>query len=288
MDSILEILIYTGVFIGGGLAALCGAFVFVWLRKRKRNNADVVPDVPQVDEPDIDIAAEFRGKTADDVAVHRMDIYALANGAEWDDIISAIINGNYSRIPVYDGNVDNIVGILHAKDLLNALLANPSVAECIAHSGLEIQPLLRKPYFVSFNKKLETIYTKMKSGREHMAVVVDEYGGTFGVLTIEDLIEEILGDIYDEHDQDKEEPDIQPLGSNVFIVRGTAPLEQVQEFFKAELPTDEYDTLSGFIVGCLGRIPEEGEHPSFEHEGLVFKIFDAQEKRVLHAFVCVL
>jgi putative hemolysin len=236
---------------------------------------------------EIDISAEFEGRTAEEIAVHRKNIAALPNDAEWDEIIETLVNSQFSRIPVYEGNIDNVVGILHSKDLLNALLANADVVECIKRNGLNLNEMLRKPYFVPFNKKLESIYTKMKNGRVHMAIVVDEYGGTAGLLTNEDLIEEIMGDIYDEYDTDEDaEPNIDLLKDNVYIIKGTTPLEEIAEHFNLELP-DEYDTVSGFIVGQLGRIPEQGEQPSFEYEGLVFKVYETREMRVLYAFVCV-
>ena len=280
----LEIIIVIIAFVLGFVLALLGAFIFVRIRTKKQ-----IELARQAETEEIDLSAEFEGKTADEVIIHRKDVVALPKVADWNDVIDVLVNGKYSRVPVYQGNIDNIVGILHAKDLLNTLLANEAVANCIKNSGLEINPMLRKPYFVPFNKKLESIYTKMKNGREHMAVVVDEYGGTAGVLTIEDLIEEILGDIYDEYDNQSEaEPDISSLGNNAYTVKGTTPLDVVADYFKMELPTDEYGTLSGFIVGQLGRIPADGEHPSFEYSGLVFKIFETHEMRVLHAFIYVL
>jgi putative hemolysin len=189
---------------------------------------------------------------------------------------------------VYEGNIDNIVGVLHAKDLLNALLRNAGVADCVKKGGLNINDMLRKPYFVPFNKRLESMYTKMKSGGVHMAVVVDEYGGTAGLLTMEDLIEEIMGDIYDEYDVAEDvEPDISLVAKNVYAVKGTTPLEDMSEFFEVELP-EEYDTVSGFVVGRLGRIPTGGEQPSFEYGGLAFKVFQTREMRVLYVFVCIL
>jgi len=267
------------------VAALAALATFIFMRKRLKNQQELFE---QIEAEEIDLSVEFEGKTAEDVSIHRKDVIALPKVAEWDEVIDALVKGKYSRIPVYDGNIDNIIGILHSKDLLNTLLANDAVVEYIKNSDLGICPLLRKPYFVPFNKKLESIYTKMKNGREHMAIVVDEYGGTKGALTIEDLIEEIMGDIYDEYDtQTNAEPNISPLGGNVYSAKGTTPLNEVSDFFKIRLP-EEYDTLSGFIIGQLGRIPKDDERPSFEYEGLVFKIFDIHEMRVLHVFVCII
>jgi len=278
----LEIIIAFIAFVAGAALSLLGAFIVMQIRRKNQQ----LPG--QVETEEIDLSVEFEGKTAEEVAIHRKDVVAFPKIAEWDEVIDALVSGQYSRIPVYEGNIDNIVGILHSKDLLNTLLANSDVASCIKNSGLEINPMLRKPYFVPFNKKLESIYAKMKGGREHMAVVVDEYGGTAGVLTIEDLIEEIMGDIYDEYDSHPDtEPDIAMIASNVYTAKGTTSLYTIADFFKVELPTDEYDTLSGFIVGQLGRIPTDNERPCFEYGGLVFKIFDMHEMRVLHAFVCV-
>jgi len=276
---ILQIILFiTGLTLGVVSTFFC---FFLYKRYWKRNVAEYEAD-------EIDIAVEFEGKTAEEVAVHRKDIFALPRDAKWSEIIHMLVKGNYSRIPVYNESIDNIEGIFHSKDLLNALLANPQIANCIDNSSMNINEMLRKPYFVPFNKKLETIYTKMKSGREHLAVIVDEYGGTAGLLTIEDIIEEILGDIYDEYDEKIDHAPITLLYDKVYVAQGKTQLDKIAEYFKVELPTDEYDTLSGFIVGQLGRIPVDGEQPSFEYQGLIFKIYDIYEMRVLHAFIYVI
>ena len=182
-----------------------------------------------------------------------------------------INNEQYTRFPVYEEDIDNIVGILHVKDVLK-LLGNGSDRE------FNVKQIMRKPYFVPPSKKTDEMFKELQLNKTHMAVVIDEYGGTAGIVTIEDLIEEIMGNIFDEYDD--EEPDIEKLDDNLFIIKGTVELDTVKDFFDADLPTEDYDTLSGFLIGQLGRIPEEKDRPELEYSGMIFKVEKVEEKRI--------
>jgi len=216
---------------------------------------------------------ELDDRTIEDACVHRIDVVALPLDAEFDEITDVLISGKYSRIPIYEESIDYIVGILHMKDMLKYMVDNPGTSE------VDIKTLLREPYFVPSFKKSDELLREMKKNRVYMAVVVDEYGGTVGIVTTEDLVEEIMGSIVHEYDAEKP-PDITPVDDNTFIIQGTADLEKIQDHFDVSLPIDEYDTLSGFLIGQLRRIPMEDEKPELEYSGLLFKVESVQEKRI--------
>jgi len=216
--------------------------------------------------------------TAEEICTHRVDVIALSIDAEFHAVVQLFIDENYSRVPVYEESLDHILGILHAKDVMHYMATHPD------HADFDLQALLREPYFIPSSKKTGELFQEMRKDRIYMAVVIDEYGGTMGIVTMEDLVEEIVGSIQDEYDTD-ELPDIVPLDENSFEIQGSAYLETVQDFFEVELPIDEYETLSGFLVGVLGYIPGEDEKPEVQFAGLSFQIEDIQEKRVVTARV---
>ena len=233
----------------------------------------------EIDEKEmINNIFEFNDKTVDDIMTHRMDIISLPLEATLDETVALINEEKYSRIPVYDDTIDNIVGILFSKDIIQYLAATYSTE--LSADGFNLQPLLRKPYFVPTSKHTDDLLRDFKVNKVHMAVIIDEYGGTAGIVTLEDLLEEIVGDISDEDDEDDLLQDITPLEDGSFLVEGLASLEDLETFFNVDLPTEEFKTVTGFIIGELGNIPEEGEHPTFDYEGLTFLVLEVDEKRV--------
>jgi len=212
---------------------------------------------------------EFNNTTVGEIATHRTDIIALCGDATEAEIKETAARENYSRIPVYNGNIDNIIGILFVKDVFKRVFEGTS---------FELKNIVRKPYFVPFSKKTDELFEEMQKNKIHMAVVIDEYGGTMGIVTMEDLIEEVMGDIQDEYDD--EQPEIQQLEDGALIICGTVALSDVAELLDVSLPTEEYDTLSGFLIDQLGRIPGERETPAVEFGGVVFKIVRIEEKRI--------
>jgi len=238
--------------------------------------AEVSAESGHINEDEIEMihnVFDFNDKTAEDIATHRTDIVALPVDAAAEDILDALITSKYSRIPVFEDNIDNIVGILHVKDIIR------HVARKEAPKPLELRSVIRKAFFIPLSKKTDELFEEMQKQKVHLAVVVDEYGGTIGIVTMEDLIEEIMGNIFDEYDEE-EAPDIQALDDNTFSVNGTTELEEVSDFFDVPLPVEEYDTLSGFLVGQLGRIPDATENPEIEFNGLLFKVTKVEEKRI--------
>jgi putative hemolysin len=207
---------------------------------------------------------------------HRTEITGIPCDAGFSEVLQLIQKEHYSRIPVYDESIDDIVGILHVKDLVRVFEDNPK--------EFKVQDIMREPYFVPASKRTNELFKELKLTKTHMAVVIDEYGGTAGIITLEDLIEEIVGNISDEYDD--EEKEIEKLDESTYIIDGSAELEEVEEALGTELKIDRYETMSGFIIGQLGRIPKKDENPVIEYKNLVFKVMEVEEKRISRVKVC--
>lgn len=219
---------------------------------------------------------EFNNTTAADVMVHRMDVVALRADVEDDELIRIIRESGLSRFPVYNEDIDDVIGILNTRDfLLNKQLKTPRPT----------RQLLRKPYLVPETVPSDTLFSNMQKQKVHMAIVVDEYGGMSGIVTMEDLLEEIVGNIYDEFDP-SEDVEIEKLEANLWRVNGTAELEMLAEELNVELPLDEeFDTLSGLVFSAFPRIPEEGETPEVTLHGLHIQVESILDHRVEKALV---
>jgi CBS domain containing-hemolysin-like protein len=192
---------------------------------------------------------EFRETVAREVMVPRTDIVAVPGDAPVADIIEQVNRHSYTRMPVYDGSVDNIIGILNVKDLLR--LWSKPVGEA------DLKPLLRKPYFIPETKNIHQLLHELKGERQHMAIVIDEYGGTGGLVTLEDLLEEIVGDIRDEHDVD--ETGFTELPDGFVLVDSRIEIERVGEHFGVAIPEGTYETLAGYILHLIRKIPLTGD-----------------------------
>lgn len=225
----------------------------------------------------IDNIFEFDDTQVSRIMTHRTSIVALNIAAGLDEVLDVVVSEQFSRIPVYEEDIDNIVGILYAKDLFQLLRTQST-------KKFNLRELVRKPFFVPISKKTDELFKDLQLSKNHMAIVIDEYGGTAGLVTIEDLIEEIVGNIFDEYDE--EEKEIEKIDENTFILNGSINLEKVNEFLEVELPVNDYETLSGFIIGQIGRIPGDDERPVVEYENLVFKVEEVIEKRITRVKVC--
>ena len=221
---------------------------------------------------------EFDNTTAKDVMVHRTDMVSLSAGAEEGEILDAIRQSGLSRFPVYGEDADDILGVLSTRDyLLNFHQPNP----------LPLKELLRPAYFVPETVAADVLFRDMQGKKTHMALVVDEYGGTSGLVTLEDLLEELVGNIYDEFDPQEEQEIIQLEGDR-WRVSGSADLEELAEAMGFELPEDEeidYDTLGGLVFSQLSVIPEDGSRPVVEALGLRIQVEELCDRRVEWALV---
>jgi len=216
--------------------------------------------------------------TAGDICKHRLDVTALPIDVDFETVMEMLKGEFYTRIPVYEDSIDTIRGILYTKDVLRY------IATAQGASGFDVKKLMRDAYFVPFSIQADELFRDMQNEFIQMAVVVDEYGGTLGIITIEDLIVKIVGKIHDEYDIE-EAPEILPAGDNSFKVQGTANLETVQDHFDIPLPISKYDTLSGFLVGELKYIPAEDEKPEISYNGLIFKVEEVKDLRIVSVTV---
>jgi putative hemolysin len=205
-------------------------------------------------------------KSVKDIMVHRSDVVGIDGNEMLSEVIDAFIQGSYSRFPVFIGSIDNIIGIVHIKDILKYARENDSLSKKIR----DINGLIRPAESVPETHGVYTLFTTMKLDKTHMAIVVDEYGQTSGIVTMENILEEIVGNIQDEHDN--EETQIRLQRDDTFICAGLAPLEEVGEKLGIEFPDDGYETLNGFMTDRLGHVPKTGEDFETEFAGYRFRI----------------
>ena len=219
---------------------------------------------------------EFNNTIAESVMIHRMDVVAIQVDDTYDEIIQTIQDSGLSRFPVFDDDIDDIVGVLNTRDfLLNAQSKTPKT----------LRELLRPAYLVPETVQADALFRDMQKRKVHMAIVVDEYGGMSGIVTMEDLLEEIVGNIYDEFDP-AEESEIVQLEDNLWRCDGTVDLETLADALDIELPLDEeYDTLGGLVFSQFTAIPDDGSKPEVEAYGLHILVEELSEHRVESALV---
>ncbi len=214
---------------------------------------------------------EFNDTTASNIMTHRTEICAISTRESYSEVLEKATEERYSRFPVYEDRIDNIIGIMHIKDLLRVKQAEE----------FDLRSMTRPPCFVPESQKIDDVLNTLKNNNNHMAVVVDEYGGTAGIVTMEDILEELVGNIRDEYDEEEVveiEQNIVILDENTYQIAGLTEIDDVNEALEIELPDDEYDTISGFVIGELGGIPDEDSHPVFQYEGLQFQVEKNNEK----------
>ena len=218
---------------------------------------------------------EFNDKVASEIMTHRMDIYAINIDSDIDNILEELDEYKYSRIPVYEDSIDNIVGMLFVKDLLASINKKGKV---------KISSLLREAYFVSENKPINELFRDLQRNKHQLAIVLDEYGGTAGLVTMEDIVEELVGNIFDEYDE--EEKEFEKIDDNTFMISGGVSIHELRKILNVEIPEGEYDTLSGYLIELLGRIPSDDEKPVIETKRVTYKIEEYEEKRILWVKAC--
>lgn len=210
---------------------------------------------------------EFGDAKVSEVMTPRTDMIALALDTPYDDVIDTYKEEQFSRLPVYEDSIDNIVGILYIKDI---------VFSGVSKNNFNISSLMRKPLFTFEFKNTTELLKEMRAKRTPISVVLDEYGGTAGVVTMEDLIEEIVGDIKDEYDDHEEE--IEVIKEDEFVVDGTLRIDELNEMIGTKIESDDFESIGGFIVGLFGEIPPVGEQ--IEYEGLKFQIEAIDKNRI--------
>ena len=234
--------------------------------------------INQIEKEMINSIFDFDDKLAKEVMTPRTEVYMI--NVEQKLSIEELLEENYSRIPVYEGGIDNVIGVLYLKDFFNE-------AYKVGFDNVEIRKLLHQPYFVPECKNIDQLFKELQKSKKHCAVLIDEYGGFSGIVTIEDLIEEIMGDINDEYDED--DPIIRKVDNSTYIVNGLISMKELNDKLNLKLDenTDDYDTLGGFLINQMDYIPSETEECMVEYENALFKVEGVKDKRIEKVKICI-
>lgn len=219
---------------------------------------------------------EFNDITVSEIMRHRKDIFAVDINISTDELLEELSKEEYrySRIPVYDETIDEIKGVLYVKDILKN----------INKKTFKVKNVIKDAYFISQNRLINEVFKELQKNKKQLAIILDEYGGTAGIVTMEDILEELVGDIYDEYD--KEESEYEKIDENTYILSGSMPIFDVNKLLEADIPEGEFDTISGFLQDKLGRIPEDKEKPIIETEKVTYKIEKSEDKRIIKIKAC--
>jgi len=228
----------------------------------KRHIKDLEEDTQEM----IRGVVELSGTTAKEVMVARTDAVFIPVSALREELLSIVVESGHSRFPVYEETIDSVIGILHVKDILKALTNNVP---------LDIRALIRKPFFVPDSKHIDDLLKELRRKKVHIAVVVDEYGGVAGIVCMEDIIEEIVGDIQDEFDQETE--DIVPAEEGVWLCDARVNLTDLADETGLDLPVDDFDTLGGFVFDLFGKIPVKNEKTVYRGIELIVQEMDGHK-----------
>ena len=211
---------------------------------------------------------DFGDTIVREVMVPRTDMVCCPADATLSGFLELIIRSGHSRVPLFEGSTDKIVGVVYAKDLLRSWGASDET--------LTLTEVMRTPYFIPETKRIDDLLKDFRTRRVHMAIAVDEYGGTSGLITIEDLLEEIVGDIQDEYDL--EVPWLQPQDDGTLLVDARANVEELEEYYDIEIPREKFDTVGGYLFHLLGNVPQKGEKVS--DNGLILMVEDSDERKI--------
>lgn len=231
-------------------------------------------NIEETEKDMIENIFEFNDKEVSEIMTHRKKIVSLAEDATYEETMEVASKERYSRIPIYHDTIDDIVGILHIKDLLG-----------VTKEDFNLKKLMREPLNVHDTRKISSLFSEMKTCGMQMAVIIDEYGGTMGICTVEDMLEEIVGNITDEFD-DEEQGVIQNKNGD-YVVPGDTTLSDLEDILDVELDDGEYDTIAGLVIQILDRVPEEKEHPTVTYKNLDIRVLDVQEKWISKVLIHV-
>jgi putative hemolysin len=229
----------------------------------------------------IDGIFEFDNTLAKEIMTPRTNVFTININTPIRELMDEILEEQYSRIPVYEEETDNIIGILFMKDLFKVMNNED-------FDKINIKEILRPAYFVPETKNIDKLFRELQKSKNHMAILIDEYGGFSGIVTIEDLIEEVMGNIFDEYDEDYDTSEyIQKIDSTTYMVSGMVSIDEINEKLDLKLPSEHYDTVGGFVVDLIGSIPKEDEEHIVEYKNLTFKVEKIDEKRIELIKVCI-
>ena len=237
---------------------------------------DVGTESGQLDEAGremIESVFDFDDELAYEIMTPRTDVYMIDINDPLEEYLDELLEERYSRIPVYDEDSDDIIGILYMKDFIIE-------ARKVGFEHVDIRPLLQKPYFVPESKKINELFDELQRSRMHIAMLIDEYGGFSGIVTTEDIIEEIVGSLDDEYDDN--EPQMEQLEENIYLVDGQYPLDDISDELEIHLDSENHETIGGLIIELLGEIPDEEEDEGVvvEYENYTFTIVEIKDRRI--------
>ncbi|MDO5716343.1 MAG: hemolysin family protein [Tissierellia bacterium] len=226
-----------------------------------------------VEKDMIDSVMGFNDMVAEEIMTPRTEVFMIDGESAPEDFMEDLMVDRYSRIPVYEEYIDNIIGVLYLKDFF-------SEAWKVGFSNVDVRKILRPAYFVPERKNIHTLFQEMQRAHRHMAILMDEYGGFSGIVTMEDLIEEIMGDIDDEFDAD--EPECYELTTNSAVVQGSTAIKDINDMLHISIPedTDDYDTIAGFIINQLGFIPEDHKIGTIYYDNLRIRVLEVEDRRI--------
>ncbi len=218
---------------------------------------------------------EFNDTTVSEVMTPRKDIFAVDVDTTVSEFVENLEEYKHSRIPVYEENIDNIIGVLYLKDVLKYVKNKRTV---------ELSTVIRPAYFVPETKPIDDLLKELQKNKNQIAIVLDEYGGTAGLITVEDILEELVGNIYDEYDE--VETECEKIDDNTYMLSGGITIYELKKILDVDIPEGDYDTLSGYLLDILGRIPEDTEKPIIETDKVTYKIEEYEEKRIIKVKAC--
>lgn len=288
MDYFLTIIL---ILIGALLGGLVGWFVCSFFEKKKLGKTDEEAIITQVNESTergtieeseaemINNIFEFGDKVAKDIMTDRSNIVAIDGAMKLDDAIELMLDNSYSRFPVYDENIDHIIGIIHIKDAIKYSRDKSNKRKAVS----DLDGLLRESKFIPETRNVDELFSAMRTNRFQLVVVIDEYGQTSGVVAMRDILEEIVGDIDDEYDAT--EDFIVAKEENKYVIEGTTKLEDLESYLNIEFDDNNFETINGFLISKLEHIPDKKEKFEYEYEGYLFKVLAVENKMIKQILV---
>lgn len=240
--------------------------MFAKLLGRKQSDKDIYDRLNLEEQDMIRGIIKLSETTVKEIMVPRIDVKFIGLHMSPKEVADKVSENGHSRFPVYKDSSDNVVGVLYVKDMLRFMFTD---------QDFDVARLIRKPYFVPESKRIDSLMREMKRRRVHIAVAVDEYGGVSGIVCFEDILEEIVGDIQDEFDNERE--DILEIGDGTYLCDARINLEELNERINAGIPEEEFDTLGGFVFDLFGKIPVRYEKVSYEHIDFVIQEMDGHK-----------
>ncbi len=214
---------------------------------------------------------EFDEKTAKEIMTPRINVFAIDLNAPKEEYLEDLLNTKFTRIPVYEEDIDNVVGMIYIKDFLKDAVKK-------GHKNVDLRSIMKKPYLVPESKIIKDLFRELQVSKKQIAILIDEYGGFAGIVTMEDLVEEVMGDIEDEYDTASFK--VKKLDDSTYLVDGMATIDELNIKLDLDLYSENYDTISGFLIDQLGTIPMENDNRTVEYENLVFKLESVKNKRI--------